>query len=247
MENSKKDKIKTAIAGGIVLLLILTAVIITFKYSVEGETNMPFKLSKIVIGSMVVSSDNEISTDTIENEIVQNNGIYFEIKKNENYKDDAVIKSVEIANIQITKQPKKGCVKIYIPNTTENKKFTYSDEFVLDGNSLTYKGASKSDTTTLEINNQGGIVAIAFANTNLGKYTLTAEELRIDGTMLNAMEITDEDIEFNVNFDFVINTEGKKFKTNISLVLPTSEITTSGKSSLEITDTSKYVFKRVNE
>lgn len=247
MENSKKDKIKTAIAGGIVLLLILTAVIITFKYSVEGETNMPFKLSKIVIGSMVVSSDNEISTDTIENEIVQNNGIYFEIKKNENYKDDAVIKSVEIANIQITKQPKKGCVKIYIPNTTENKKFTYSDEFVLDGNSLTYKGASKSDTTTLEINNQGGIVAIAFANTNLGKYTLTAEELRIDGTMLNAMEITDEDIEFNVNFDFIINTEGKKFKTNISLVLPTSEITTSGKSSLEITDTSKYVFKRVNE
>ena len=247
MENSKKDKIKTAIAGGIVLLLILTAVIITFKYSVEGETNMPFKLSKIVIGSMVVSSDNEISTDTIENEIVQNNGIYFEIKKNENHKDDAVIKSVEIANIQITKQPKKGCVKIYIPNTTENKKFTYSDEFVLDGNSLTYKGASKSDTTTLEINNQGGIVAIAFANTNLGKYTLTAEELRIDGTMLNAMEITDEDIEFNVNFDFVINTEGKKFKTNISLVLPTSEITTSGKSSLEITDTSKYVFKRVNE
>lgn len=247
MENSKKDKIKTAVAGGIVLLLILTAIIITFKYSVEGETNMPFKLSKIVIGSMVVSSDNEIATDTIENEIVQNNGIYFEIKKNENYKDDAVIKSIEIANIQITKQPKKGNIKIYMPNTTENKKFTYSDEFVLDGNSLTYKGASKSDTTTLEINNQGGIVAIAFANTELGKYTLTAEELRIDGTMLNAMEIADEDIEFSVNFDFIINTEGKKFKANIDLNLPASEITATGKSSLEITDMSKYVFKRVNE
>ena len=77
MESSKKDKITTAIAATIVLLLILTAIMITFKYSVEGETNMPFKLTKIVIGSMVVSSDNELLKDTTENDIVQNNGIYF--------------------------------------------------------------------------------------------------------------------------------------------------------------------------
>lgn len=247
MENNLKDKIKTAVAGGIVLLFILTAIIIAFKYSVEGETNMPFKLTKIVIGSMVVSSDNELLTDTIENDIVQNNGIYFEIKKNENYKDVAVIDSVEISNINITTAPKKGDVKIYMPNTTVNKKFTYSDEFVLDGNSLTYKGANKTDTTALQINNQGGIIAIAFGNTELGTYSLTNQDLVIDGTILKNMEITDEDIKFRVNFDFVINTEGKKFKTNIDLELPPSEITSTGKSSLEITDTSKYVFKRVKE
>ena len=247
MESSKKDKIKTAIAATIVLLLILTAIMITFKYSVEGETNMPFKLTKIVIGSMVVSSDNELLTDTTENDIVQNNGIYFEIKKNESYKDDAVIDSVEISNIKITQVPKKGSVKVYMPNTTENKKFTYSNEFILENNSLTYKGASKTDTTALQINNQGGIIAIAFGNTGLGTYSLTSQDLVIDGTLLKGMGITDEDIKFSVNFDFIINTEGKKFKTNISLDLPTSEITTSGKSSLEITDTSKYVFKRVNE
>lgn len=247
MQDTIKDKIKSAIAAGIVFLLIITAVLIIYKYDVEGETNLPFKLNKIVIGSMIVSSDNEISKDTIENGIVQNNGIYFEIKKNENYEKSAVIDSVEIANINIVNVPKKGNVKIFMPNTTVNKKFTYSDEFILEGNTLTYKGASKTDTTTLQINNQGGVIAIAFGNTELGTYSLTNEDLVIDGTILKNMGIIDEDIKFTVNFDFIINTQGKKYKTNINLDLPPSEITNEGKSSLEITDTSKYVFKRVNE
>lgn len=244
METKIKDKIKTAIAFIILVILIFIAIIVTYKYSIEGETNMPFKLSKIVIGSMVVSSDNPILDNMLENEIVQNNGIYFEIKRNENYKNEATIKSIEIANIQITKEPNKGNIKIYIPNTTENKKFTYSDDYILDGNSLTYTGANKSDTTTLEINNQGGIIGIAFGNTNLGKYNIMNEENVIDGTMLKNMDVTDEDIKFSVNFDFIISTGGKRYKTNIDLNLPPSEITEQGKSSLEITDTSKYIFKR---
>lgn len=247
MQTQIKDKIKTAIAFIILVILIFIAIIITYKYNIEGETNMPFKLSKIVIGSMVVSSDNPIVNDGLENDIVQNNGIYFEIKKNEKYKKDAVIDSVTIDNINVTKTPKKGYIKTFIPNTTENKKFTYSNDFILEGNRLTYKGAAKSDTTTLEINNQGGIVAIAFGNTKLGTYTLTAEDLVIDGTMLNNMNITDEDIKFSVNFDMIISAEGKKYRSNITLNLPISEITKEGKASLEITDTSKYVFKRMKE
>lgn len=244
MRTQIKEKIKTAIAAIVLIILIFIAITITYKYSIEGETNMPFKLSKIVIGSMVVSSDNPITNDGLENEIVQNNGIYFEIKKNEKYEKDATIKSIEISNIDVKTPPKKGYIKTYIPNTTENKKFTYSDNYILEGNSLTYKGASKSDTTTLEINNQGGIIAIAFGNTKLGTYNIMNGETIIDGTMLNGMNITDEDIKFTVNFDFIINTEGKKYKTNINLDLPPSEITKQGKSSLEITDTSKYIFKR---
>lgn len=244
MQAQIKEKIKTSIAAIVLIILISIAIIITYKYNIEGETNMPFKLSKIVIGSMVVSSDNQISNDVLVNEIVQNNGIYFEIKKNEEYQKDATIKSIEISNIQVTKEPQKGNIKVYIPNTTENKKFTYSDNYILEGNLLTYKGASKSDTTTLEINNQGGIVGIAFGNTNLGTYNIVSEETIIDGTMLKNMNITDEEIKFAVKFDFIINTNGKKYKTNIKLDLPPSEITQSGKSSLEITDTSRYIFKR---
>ncbi len=244
MQTQIKEKIKTSIAAIVLIILIFIAITITYRYSIEGERNMPFNLSKIVIGSMVVSSDNPIANDVIENEIVQNNGVYFEIKKNEKYEKEATIKNIEISNIQVTKKPQKGDIKVYIPNTTENKRFTYSDNYILEGNLLTYKGASKSDTTTLEINNQGGIIGIAFGNTKLGTYNIMSEEIIIDGTMLKNMNITDEDIKFTVNFDFVINTNGKKYKTNIKLDLPPSEITQSGKSSLEITDTSKYIFKR---
>lgn len=244
MQTKIKEKVKTAIAFIILVILIFIAIVVTYKYNVEGETNMPFKLSKIVIGSMVVSSDNPIANDVLENEIVQNNGIYFEIKKNEKYEKEATIKSIEISNIQIIKKPQKGDIKVYMPNTTENKKFTYSDNYILEGNSLTYKGASRSDTTNLEINNQGGIIGIAFGNNKLGTYNIMNEETIIDGTMLKNMNITDEDIKFTVNFDFIINTNGKKYKTNIKLDLPPAEITKTGKSSLEVTNTSKYIFKR---
>ena len=246
MRSEKKEQIKTAIAAGIAIILILIAITVVYKYSIEGENNqMPFKLSKIFIGSMIVGEVTEDSSTSTENSIIQNNGIYFEIKKNEDYKKQAIIKSVEIDNIQITKAPIKGEIKTYIPSTKENEKLIYSDEYLLEGNYLKYIGASKSDTTKLEINNQGGLIIIAFGNTNLGKYQLTSEGVTIDGTILKDMDITNEDIKFSVNFDLIINSEGKSFKTNISLDLPTSDITISGKSIMEITDTNKYVFKRI--
>ena len=235
MDNHIKDKVKAAVAATIVILLILTAVVVVYKYHVEGEnSDMPFAISKIVVGSMVVSDDNG-QADSIEGHILQNNGIYIDIRKNGGYEDEAVIKSIEIANIKVTDAPKKGDVKWFMPNTKENQKFTYANEYIIEGNSLTYKGASKNDTTMLEVNNQGGIVAIAFGNLNLGTYSLSTEDLTIDGTILKKLGITDEDIEFSVNFDLIIASEGKKYKTNISLDLPSSEIT----------ETSMYVFKRM--
>ena len=65
--------------------------------------------------------------------------------------------------------------------------------------------------------------------------------------MLNDMGITDEDIKFTVNFDLIIETEKNKFKTNMTLELPAGNITKEGISSKEITDTDKYIFKRIKE
>ena len=255
MENSKKDLIKTAIAAGIVFLLIATAIIVVFKYSVEGEnTDMPFELSRIIIGSGIegvpVEDENgQVSQTNIENNIVQKNGLYFEIKKSENYNKQATIKTMEIANIQIIKKPLKGELKIYFPSTKQNTEvadyFDYFDEYILDKNSLTYKGASKNNISDLEINNQGGIIAIAFGITDLGTYTVTEEETNVDGTMLKDLGISNEDISFIVNFDLILETGGKKYKTNIELNLPIDKITEKGTANLEITDTRKYVFKRM--
>ena len=245
MEN-RREQIKTAIAAGIVILLILTAVVVVYKYSIEGENNMPFKLSRILIVSTAGSEDNQ-PVEATEGTVVQNNDVYIEVQKNEEYKQDAVIKTIEIANIQLTQLPIKGEVKTYIPSTKEDGKFTYSDEFLLQGNSLTYRGASKTDTSALEINNQGGVILIGFGNTNLGTYKLTEEGITKDGTILNTIDVKDDEIKFSVNFDLIINTEGKKYKTNVDINLPAADITEEGTASLEITDTSRYVFKRVIE
>jgi hypothetical protein len=88
------------------------------------------------------------------------------------------------------------------------------------------------------------MVAIAFGNTNLGTYTLTTEDLVIDGTMLKNMDITDEDIKFTVSFDFIINLKNISYKATMKFDLPCGDITENGKATQEITDTSKYVFKR---
>lgn len=241
---NRKDQIKTAIAAAIVILLILTAVAIVYKYSVEGEENMPFRISRILIVSTAGSEDNQ-QEDSTEGTIIQNNDVYIEIQKSEEYNKDAVIKTVEISNITITKTPSIGEVKTYMPSTKENRKFTYSDQFILEGNSLTYNGAGKNDTSALEINNQGGEILIGFGNKNLGTYELTEEGITMDGTILRLTQASEDDIKFTVNFDLIINTEGKKYKTNMDLELPVGDIITEGKASLETTNTSKYVFKRV--
>ena len=242
----RRDIIKKALAAGILFTLILTAVAVVLRYNEEGEENMPFEISKILIVSTAIGDETNISITDTEYEVIQNNGIHIDIKKNDNYQKEAIIKSVEISNIKFIKEPQKGKLNIYIPNTTENKKFTYSDDFILDADSLEYKGASKNDTTSLEINNQGGMLMFAIGNKELGKYELTQDnEVTLDGTMLKGLGISKEELEFTVNFDIIINTESNSFKSNITLELPVGNLIEDGTGSIEITDTDKYVFKRI--
>lgn len=58
------------------------------------------------------------------------------------------------------------------------------------------------------------------------------------------MNITQEEIEFEVLFDFIINVDGIAYKSEMNFTLPCGDIINEGKSGLEITDTSKYIFKR---
>ena len=54
------------------------------KYEVEGETNMPFKLSKIVIiGTVEGIETNNQNKNKWNFDICQNNDIYFYIEQND--------------------------------------------------------------------------------------------------------------------------------------------------------------------
>lgn len=248
MENARrKEKIKACIAIAIIVLAILITGIITMKYHVEGEGNMPFTLSKITIVSTAEGVQNQGTTDKWNLSINQNNDIYFSIEKNQNNKEDAIIQSVSIENIEIIKEPKVGQIKTYMPNSLEGRLFSYSDEYIVEDNKLTFKGASKSNSKTLEIANQGGTAVLRLCNTQIGNYVSNEEEeIKHDGTLLSKTETTIEDLKFKVKFDLVINLKNKSYRSNISLDLPCEDsLIEQGTCSTEITE--GFVFKRITK
>ena len=246
-ENRKKEKIKACIAVGILVLAISITGIISMKYTVEGEKNPPFKLSKITVVSTAEGIENEGASEKWNFSIYQNNDLYFSIEKNEDSKDDGIIETISIEDIKITKAPQTGEIKAFMPNSLEGRIFSYAPEYMLEEDILTYKGASKSNTRTLEIGNQGGTAIIRFSNIGLGKYiSEDDQEIKHDGTMLSKIGLTGENIKFEINFNLTINLKKKSFTTNITLQLPCGEnLVEEGTSSQEIND--EFIFRRVKK
>ena len=250
----KKQTIKLVIAVFALVIVITFALIMMMKYEVEGETNMPFQLSKIMIigtaegverGNNEESEESDLKWDF---SIYQNNDIYFYIDQNEGItEEDLLIKNIEISNIQVTKAPQKGTIQTYMPNSEAGRLYSYDEQFLVQ-DSLTYKGASQSSSTNLEIGSKGGTAWIRFSNTAIGNYSSNEdEEIIHDGSLLEKIEATNEEISFEVSFDFMIETTENKYKANITLQLPTGDLAAEKTCYLEKTDMSDVIFKRVSE
>lgn len=245
LEQDKKEQmIKLCVSISALSIILIVVFTIMIKYEVEGDKNMPFNLSKIMIVSTAEGVETEGNSKWNFN-IYQNNDIYFYIDKNEKYKGkNNIIQNVKIENIKVTKSPKAGNIKTYMPNSQEGRLYSYSDEYVVE-EKLEYLGAAKSNSQTLEIGNQGGRALIRFTNTNLGNYSSdTDKEIVHDGTLLKKLNITNQDIEFQVSFDFVIKLSNSSYRANIILDFPQGNIIESGTENLEKTDMSDVVFKR---
>ena len=81
----------------VILFILLIAVL---RYAVEGETNMPFNLTKIIL----ISSEEGISKDATEEfrwnyDVNQNNDIYLYVEKNAGFTKQEAIRSILIDNI----------------------------------------------------------------------------------------------------------------------------------------------------
>lgn len=245
METEKtKQRIKLCLAITIVVVILAIVGMIMIKYEVEGDKNMPYNLSKIMIVSTAEGVENE-GEDKWNFNIYQNNDVYFYIDKNDEYKgNDTYIEKIRIENIQIMKAPKVGEIKAYMPNSTEGRLYSYNDTYIIEGK-LEYKGAGKSNSQTLEIGSQGGNALIRFSNIRLGGYSSnTDKEIIHDGTLLKKLQLTQEDINFTVSFDFVIEIQNHEYKSNIQLDLPTGNIIENGTESIEKIDMSDIIFKR---
>ncbi len=246
ISEQKKQTIKFIIAIAILVLIFIFVAICMIKYQVEGETSMPFKLSKIVVIGTAEGVEEEESKARWNFNIYQNNDVYFYIDKNEeiNVDEDLLIKNVKISNIQVTKAPQKGKIKVYMPNSEASRLYSYDDRFLV-GEKLEYKGASQSSSTNLEIGSRGGTAYIRFSNADIGNYSSDKDEQIIhDGTWIPKINTNKEEIQFSVSFDFTIETTKTKYQTNINLDLPTGNIE-EGSCYMKKTNMEDCIFKRV--
>ena len=245
MDENKKE---TLIRAGIIIVLVILIAIVgitMIKYEIEGETNLPFKLTNI----MVISTADGISDGTNQLEVVQSNDLYLTIEKNENYSGQEMIKQVSIENIEILSKPVKGNVVFFRPSNSGSIVYKYEEDFLLE-DGITYKGDSTTDLRNLTISNQGG--TISFRTCVKGITTYLAEDtettgINNDSTLLRKAEVTIDDIKYNIGFDIVIElADGKKYKGYVNTTLPKGNIGQERVSGVEKVDIENVIFKRVN-
>lgn len=229
-----------------ILTLIITIIcLLMLKYAVEGEENMPFELSQLIMVSTAEGIDAENETeDTWNFDLAQNNDVYIYISKNKNYKDTEIIKKITLSNFKVEEGPNKGRITIYRPSENEEKIYEYNENYIIN-NEIIYTGSELANAKKLEIANQGGIIILRLSNKDLGKYTSNDETITHDGTILAKAGINYEDIKCKINFDITIElASGTKFTGSLILDLPAGNITTAGTADIEKTDFKDIVFKR---
>lgn len=228
------------------LILILAVIfIVILKYNTEGETNMPFKISKIMLVSTAEGTDKN-SEYKWDLDIVQVNDIYIEIEKNKNYPTTEIIDKIIINNIKIEESPEKGKINLY--KTSEQKRDVYNEkEKYLIDETIEYIGAEKTDNENSTIANQGGLLTLKCVNENLGNYQSNeGEEVKHDGTMLKNININNEtEIKSKISFDITLILKSEMiYKGKLNLQLPVGNIIEEGISYTEETELKDIVFKR---
>ena len=232
----------------IVTVILFVVGIMILRYQVEGETNMPFEITKITIISTSDGVDKKQEGE-ITNwafDINQNNDIYIYFEKNENYKEEEAIKSITIDGLNVQKNKELGVNKFYRPNVSETGgNFSNTEENEVQ--SLEYTGGLESDIKNLVVGNQGGIILFRYANNNVAEYTsdISTTDTITTNQLLKSANVNEEDLKAKLTFGVTITTEdGKEYKTNISLDLPVEGVVENVTTSKEITDLDDIVFKR---
>lgn len=245
MNKVMKEKVKEAITLFLIIVTFVCVLAIMLKYENEGEKNMPFKLSEMLV---ISSAEGEAKKENPEGyyrnlDIHQYNDIYLKIQKNEDIEEVSYIESISIDNIKIKGVAEKNTYA-YMPSDIEGEKFSYDDRFIID-NILTYKGAENDDNKNLKVGNQGGTIIFRIVNKNVSEYVSNDEsELSLDGSLLKLTNVKKEDIEIKVSFDLVITTNNAKYRGKININLPTGNIIEENVSKLHQEEFDNMIYKR---
>ena len=243
MNNKVKTKIlKITLTIVIIISILFVTMMWLLTYHEEGETNIPFKISKIVIVSSTDGIQNDSEQTKWAIDVNQNNDIYLYIDKNKNYGKTELIENVKINNFNITKETDKGEIKIYKTTDEESKMFSNTQEFEI--NELTYVRELESNIKQSKISNQGGLIAFRCANNSVSQYISTSATEVNYNQLLQITNVKEEDLKVSVSFNIEIKILNKKtYKARVSLELPVGNIIEKGTTNLEITDLEDIVFK----
>lgn len=164
--NKRIKKVICICLGIFIVSLIITIIsLLILKYEVEGENNMPFQLSQIVIVSKAEGIERQ-SENVWDFDLVQNNDVYIYIEKNKGYKGTERIKNIIINNFVTNKLPSKGTIIKYRPSRAEHKNYEYIDEYIIN-DELIYSGEGNTNIKEQKIANQGGVVAFSYCSKDL--------------------------------------------------------------------------------
>ena len=243
MDYRTKGKVlKIVIIISIIVLILFAVMMWLLTYHEEGEKNIPFKISKIVL----ISSTDGIKAEGLQTQwaidVNQNNDIYLYIDKNKNYGKTELIENVKISNFNISKKTDKGEIKIYKPTTEESKMFSNVQEFEIK--ELTYVGDLESNIKQSKISNQGGLIVFRCANNNISQYISTSATEVNYNQLLQLTNVQQEDLNLTISFDIEIKVANKKtYQATVELELPVGDVITNGTTNLEITNLEDIVFK----
>lgn len=228
----------------IIFVILCIAGILILRYQVEGETNLPFKITKISIVETVEGMENQGTIEKWNLNVNENNDIYVYIEKNSSYGKTELIENVKINNINLNKQNEKGEIKLYKPVSDEKRMFINATENEITA--IIYIGELESNIKQQKISNQGGIVAFRYGINNISQYISEADEQIDHSKLLKLTNVLQEDLKTNLSFDITINLRsGKKYQTTINLDIPVDEIIENGTVGKEITELDNIVFKRI--
>lgn len=242
----RKKFLRKNIVIVIIAIIAIAVCSIILKYQVEGESNLPFQVSKIMLISNAYGIQQEETENKWDLNLVQNNDIYIDILKNKNYSEEAIIDKVILENFEIEQKPQKGELVVYSSQSVENGVYHNEEQYQIT-DKLEYAGnEEKSDMQNLQISNQGGLILLRVVNQDLGQYTSNEDvEIRHDGTLLGKVGITNEELTFTISFDLSIELKSEiGYKTRVTLKLPKGNLIQEGTTNAQISGTDELIFKR---
>ena len=240
----KENLFKKCLFIAFLVMLFMVVISIMIKYDVEGEKVLPFSSNKILLVSTVDGNVVDDPENIWNIEVTQVNDIYMYLEKT--IEDEQTIKEIRVENFTQNKRPVKGNLKVLRPTGELSNLYTYSEQDYLN-EGITYLGASIDDLKNLEISNNGGMLGFRVSIEELGTYISNEDEtITYDGKLLSNLGINLEEIQFNLSFDIIITTSNNiSYKGTMNLDMPINTVIEQGSSSIELTNFSDVVFKRI--